>query len=70
LAGIPTDIYYPQPLHLQPAFDYLGYVAGQFPQSEAVSEEVLALPVFPELQESQQATIVRVIAKFYAQRAD
>jgi dTDP-4-amino-4,6-dideoxygalactose transaminase len=66
LAGIPTEIYYPQALHLQPAFEYLGYAAGQFPNSEAASEEVLALPVFPELAESQQASIVNAIADFYA----
>lgn len=65
-SGIPTEIYYPSPLHLQPAFSYLGYQAGQFPQSEQVSSQVLALPVFPELTESQQTSVVQAIANFYA----
>jgi dTDP-4-amino-4,6-dideoxygalactose transaminase len=65
--GIPTEIYYPLPLHLQPAFSYLGHQAGQFPQAELVSNQVLALPVFPELTESQQVSVVRAIANFYLQ---
>lgn len=65
--GIPSEIYYPIPLHLQPAFAYLGHKPGDFPISEAASQEVLALPVYPELSESQQQTVVRKIADFYAQ---
>jgi dTDP-4-amino-4,6-dideoxygalactose transaminase len=64
--GVPTEIYYPIPLHLQSAFSYLGYRAGQFPQAERASQEVLALPVFPELQESQQECVVRAMADFYS----
>ncbi len=64
-AGIPTEIYYPLPLHLQPAFAYLGLKAGDFPESEAASNEVLALPVYPELTESQQNAVVKAIADFY-----
>src|SRR5215472_667359 len=63
--GIPTEIYYPLPLHLQPAFSYLGYKPGQFPQAELVSSQVLALPVFPELTDAQQESVVQTIAKFY-----
>lgn len=63
--GIPTEVYYPLPLHLQPAFSYLGYKSGQFPQAELVSNQVLALPVFPELTEAQQESVVEAIAKFY-----
>ncbi|MGA2419650.1 MAG: DegT/DnrJ/EryC1/StrS family aminotransferase [Candidatus Acidiferrum sp.] len=65
LAGIPTDIYYPRCLHLQPAFERLGYRPGQFLNAEAASQEVLALPVFPELKDAQQSTIVAAIAEFY-----
>jgi dTDP-4-amino-4,6-dideoxygalactose transaminase len=65
-SGIPTEIYYPLPLHSQPAFAYLGPQSGQFPQAETASQEVLALPVYPELEESQQESVVRAIAEFYA----
>jgi dTDP-4-amino-4,6-dideoxygalactose transaminase len=63
--GIPAEIYYPRPLHLQPAFDYLGYRQGAFPQSEAACGEVLSLPVYPELEEQNQVAIVRTIAEFF-----
>lgn len=65
-AGIPTEVYYPLPLHLQPAFSYLDYREGQFPQAEQASREALSLPVYPELKESQQERVVRKIAEFYA----
>jgi len=64
-AGVPTEIYYPVPLHLQPAFSYLGYKHGDFPHAEAVSLQVLGLPVFPELTEEQQRSVVQAIADFY-----
>ena len=64
--GIGTAIYYPVPLHLQPCFAYLGYAAGQFPAAEAASHRVLALPVYPELTEAQQAYVAGAIREFYA----
>jgi len=69
IAGIPTEIYYPAPLHLQPAFAYLGYSAGAFPQSEEASQQVLALPVFPRITEEQQKLAVDGISRFFAERA-
>lgn len=63
--GIPTEIYYPYPLHLQPALSYLGYREGQLPHSEAASREALSLPIYPELKEEQQILVVRAIAKFF-----
>jgi dTDP-4-amino-4,6-dideoxygalactose transaminase len=64
--GIPTEVYYPVPLHLQPAFRYLGYTAGQMPNAEQASHEVLALPIYPELKEVHQQAVVQAIADFYS----
>jgi len=63
--GVPTDVYYPSPLHLQPAFAYLGYREGMFPQAEAACEQSLALPIYPELSLADQERVVRTIAEFY-----
>jgi len=62
--GIPTEIYYPKPLHLQKAFGYLGYKAGDFPLSETASTEVVSLPIYPELSKEQQRSVVSAIADF------
>lgn len=51
--GIGTGIHYPTPIHLQNAYKFLGYKKGDFPVSEKVADEVLSLPMFPELSEEQ-----------------
>lgn len=65
---IPTMIYYPLPLHLQPAFGYLGYNNGAFPESEKTAEEVMSLPIYPELSERDRGFIVKEIKNFYRER--
>src|SRR5579864_1207022 len=62
--GIPTEIYYPFPLHLQPAFAGLSYKPGSMPNSEAASVEVLSLPIFPELSSEQQESVMSSISEF------
>jgi dTDP-4-amino-4,6-dideoxygalactose transaminase len=64
-AGVATMIYYPTPLHLQPALAPLGLRAGTFPEAERAAAEVLALPIYPELERDRVETVVEAIARFY-----
>ncbi|OGK74545.1 hypothetical protein A2459_04000 [Candidatus Roizmanbacteria bacterium RIFOXYC2_FULL_41_10] len=65
--GIQTDVFYPYPHHLQPAYSHLGYAAGDFPEAEAVGREVLALPMYPQITCETVQTICRVIRAFWGQ---
>jgi dTDP-4-amino-4,6-dideoxygalactose transaminase len=65
--GVPTLIYYPQPLHLQKVYEKLGYREGDFPVSEAVSKRILPLPMYPELTKEHVDQVVGAILGFFAQ---
>jgi dTDP-4-amino-4,6-dideoxygalactose transaminase len=61
---IGTSVYYPVPLHLQPLYAFLGHKAGDFPHAERAAQEVLSLPMYPELRAEQIARVVDTIAEF------
>lgn len=62
--GVSTKVYYPIPLHRQECFTNLGYKEGAFPEAERAAAETLALPLYPELSETQQAFVVDSIKSF------
>ena len=61
---IGSTVYYPYPLHLQPLYAALGHKAGDFPHSERAAQEVLSLPMYPELRKEHIARVVETIADF------
>lgn len=63
--GIGSGVYYPVPLHLQACFAELGGKPGDLPVTEALCEEVLSLPIFPELGEERLARVAEAIRTFY-----
>jgi UDP-2-acetamido-2-deoxy-ribo-hexuluronate aminotransferase len=63
--GIPSAIYYPRPVHQQPAYAYLGYQTGQFPVAEQLCQQVLSLPLHPGLTAAQAAYIVLIVRAFF-----
>jgi len=64
--GITTGVYYPVPLHLQPAYASLGYKPGHLLESEQASAEVLSLPVYPELPETHLAYVAEAVSELQA----
>lgn len=65
---IGTEVYYPLPLHQQASLAHLSYKAGDFPVSERAANEVVALPIYPELRADEQERVVEAIVDFYAGR--
>ena len=61
--GIPSTVYYPVPIHLQPIYDSLGYKQGDLPETERASHEVLSLPIYPELTDLQIESVVASLAE-------
>ncbi len=66
--GIQTGIHYPVPAHLQPAYSDLGYGRGAFPQSETASQQVLSLPLYPELSSQSVAEVAEAVKRAVANR--
>lgn len=62
-AGIPTAVHYPVPLHLQPAFAYLGYRAGSLPHAEQAANQVISLPMHPYLAEAEQQKVADAVRR-------
>ena len=62
--GIATGIHFPVPIHLQPAYAYLGYSESDFPTAEAYARRTLSLPMFPELTEEQIEYVAEAIHQF------
>ena len=66
--GIQTGIHYPLPCHLQPAYKYLGYKEGDFPVAETLAKQILSLPMYPGLSETQVKQVVDAIANLLDDR--
>src|SRR6266481_5760711 len=62
--GIGTGIHYPIPLHLQKAYQHLGYLQGAFPVTERVAAEIVSLPMFPQMTVSQQDEVAQKVEEF------
>jgi dTDP-4-amino-4,6-dideoxygalactose transaminase len=66
--GVGTGRHYPQPPHLSKAYAWLGYGEGAFPVTEALAGELLSLPIFPGMTESQVERVAASVAEFFAAR--
>jgi dTDP-4-amino-4,6-dideoxygalactose transaminase len=66
--GIQCGVHYPVPLHVQPAYAHLGLTRGNFPIAEKLAEEILSIPVYPELTDEQLIYIVDSVNQFFTER--
>lgn len=69
-AGIATGLHYPIPIHLQPAYEELGYKRGDFPITEAYAETIVSLPIFPELDDEKVAYVANAVREHMAARGE
>ena len=67
--GVSTIIYYPIPIHRQPAYAHLGLKQGSLPVTEQLCSQVLSLPIFPELKEDQQQTVIDTLRQLLVSNA-
>ncbi|MHB1347481.1 MAG: DegT/DnrJ/EryC1/StrS family aminotransferase [Candidatus Humimicrobiaceae bacterium] len=63
--GVNTVIHYPIPIHLQPAYKYLNHKKGFLPITERISEEIVSLPIFPDLEDAEVDYVIKSIKKFF-----
>ncbi len=63
--GVDSGLHYPVPIHLQKAFDYLGYKIGDFPKSESYANTILSLPIFPGMTEKEIDYVIDQIKNFF-----
>src|SRR5207245_5156532 len=66
--AIGTAIHYPIPLHLQKAYSSLGYVSGDYPISEKISDRIVSLPMYPQMTSGQQAGVIQESVNFVQRR--
>jgi len=64
--GISTIIHYPIPIHMQPAYKYLSHKKGFLPITEKVSEEIVSLPIYPDLEDNEVEHVIQTIKKFFS----
>jgi len=65
LKGIGCKVYYPLPLSLQDCYRFLNYREGDMPQAEKASQEVISIPIYPELTQEERGEVVQAIGGFY-----
>lgn len=63
--GVGTGLHYPIPVHLHPAYEFLGYKAGSLPEAEKAADTVLSLPMYPHLKESEAAYVIEQVTRFF-----
>jgi len=63
--GVSTVIHYPIPIHLQPAYKYLSHKKGFLPVTEKVAEEIVSLPIYPDLEDAEVEHVIQTIKKFF-----